>query len=54
MNQISTVSVPNKVQDALGDTKWRKAMEEEMEALQKNNTWELVPPPYGKKTVGCR
>ena len=29
-------------------------MEEEMEALQKNNTWELVPPPYGKKTVGCR
>ena len=33
VNQISTVSVPNKVQDALGDPKWRKAMEEEMESL---------------------
>ncbi|PRQ19007.1 putative RNA-directed DNA polymerase [Rosa chinensis] len=54
VNQISTVSVPNRVQDALGDPKWRKAMEEEMEALQKNNTWKLVPPPQGKKAVGCR
>jgi hypothetical protein len=54
VNQISVVSVPNKVQDALCDPKWSKAMEEEMEALQKNDTWELVPPPYGKKTVGCR
>ena len=54
VNQISVVSVPNKVQDALGDPKWRKAMEEEMEALQKNNTWQLVPPPQGKKVVGCR
>ncbi|PRQ49627.1 putative RNA-directed DNA polymerase [Rosa chinensis] len=54
MNQISAVSVPNKVQDALGDPKWRKAMEEEMEALQKSNTWQLVPPPQGKKAVGCR
>ncbi|PRQ43270.1 putative RNA-directed DNA polymerase [Rosa chinensis] len=54
VNQISAVSVPNKVQDALGDPKWRKAMEEEMEALQKSNTWQLVPPPQGKKAVGCR
>ncbi|XP_061993901.1 uncharacterized protein LOC133711831 [Rosa rugosa] len=30
---------------------WRKAMEEEMEALQKNNTWQLVPPSQGKKAV---
>ena len=29
-------------------------MNEEMEALQKNSTWELVPLPEGKKTVGCR
>ncbi|PRQ17544.1 putative RNA-directed DNA polymerase [Rosa chinensis] len=54
VNQISAVSVPNKVQDALGDPKWRKAMEEEMEALQKNDTWQLVPPPQDKKAVGCR
>ena len=25
-----------------------------MEALQKNNTWKLIPQPEGKKTVGCK
>jgi len=34
--------------------KWTKAIEEEMGALLKNQTWTLVPLPQGKKTVGCR
>ena len=29
-------------------------MIEEMKALHKNHTWELVKLPIGKKTVGCR
>ncbi|KAK8574585.1 hypothetical protein V6N12_062275 [Hibiscus sabdariffa] len=29
-------------------------MKVEMEALEKNNTWELVKLPEGKKTVGCK
>ncbi|CAM8934725.1 unnamed protein product [Rhodiola kirilowii] len=29
-------------------------MEEEMIALQKNETWELVPLPEGKKRISCR
>ncbi|KAI5312161.1 hypothetical protein L3X38_041334 [Prunus dulcis] len=29
-------------------------MNEEMRALQKNDTWELVPLPHGKKIKGCR
>lgn len=29
-------------------------MEEEMNALEKNETWEFVPLPPGKKTLGCR
>ena len=29
-------------------------MNEEMEVLQKNATWELVPLPKGIKIVGCR
>ncbi|PRQ26985.1 putative RNA-directed DNA polymerase [Rosa chinensis] len=40
--------------DALTNPKWTKAMNEELEALQKNATWELVPMPVGKKTVGGR
>ena len=29
-------------------------MNDEMEALQKNSIWELVPLLEGKKIVGCR
>ncbi|PRQ52624.1 hypothetical protein RchiOBHm_Chr2g0157511 [Rosa chinensis] len=51
VDQLSTVSIPSNVQDALADPKWTKAMNEELEALQKNATWELVPMPVGKKTM---
>ena len=54
VNQISSVSIPNKVQEAMENLRWTKAMEEEMEALEKNHTWELVSLPHGKKPVGCR
>ena len=40
--------------DALSDPKWVNAMRVEMEALEKNSTWDLVPLPNGKKAVGCR
>jgi hypothetical protein len=43
VNQLSTVSIPSSVQHALADPKWTKAMNEEMEALQKNATWKLAP-----------
>ena len=42
------------MQDAIKEEKWAKAMEVEMDALKKNGTWDLVPLPPGKKTVGCR
>nr|AFP55546.1 gag-pol polyprotein [Rosa rugosa] len=54
VNQLSSVSLPSKVQDAMKDEKWMKAMTVEMDALEKNCTWELVSLPQGKKTVGCR
>ncbi|CAL9021128.1 unnamed protein product, partial [Prunus brigantina] len=53
-NHISSVSTPSSLQDALGDPKWKIAMVEEMEALQKNCTWELVDLPKGKRPVGCK
>ncbi|GAB2285990.1 hypothetical protein Dimus_039741 [Dionaea muscipula] len=34
--------------------KWIAAMDEEFDSLQKNQTWELVPPPEGRKLVGCK
>ena len=54
VNQLSAVSIPNSVQEAVIDPKWKEAMNEEMRALQKNSTWEIVDLPEGKKPVGCR
>ncbi|RVW40541.1 Retrovirus-related Pol polyprotein from transposon RE2 [Vitis vinifera] len=54
VNQLSTVAIPNSVQEALADPRWKAAMNEEMKSLQKNETWELVECPPGKKPVGCR
>ena len=53
INQLYKVSIPSNVQDALAYSRWKKAMNEEMEALQKNSTWEIVLLP-GKKVIGCR
>ena len=33
---------------------WQQAMNEELSALHKINTWDLVPLPLGKSVVGCR
>jgi hypothetical protein len=53
VNQLSTVSIPNSMQEALADLRWRAAMNEEMKTLQKKKPWELVDRPPGKKPVGC-
>lgn len=34
--------------------KWRKAMSEELQALDKNKTWFITTLPHGKKTIGCK
>jgi hypothetical protein len=41
-------------QVAKGDTKWKAAIHEELRALDKNRTWELMSLPPGKKAVGCK
>uniref|UniRef100_A0A2N9HZW3 Integrase catalytic domain-containing protein n=1 Tax=Fagus sylvatica TaxID=28930 RepID=A0A2N9HZW3_FAGSY len=35
--------------EALKDPRWKEAMSEEMKALQKNSTWEVVDLPEGKR-----
>ncbi|MCO5603072.1 hypothetical protein L7F22_057216 [Adiantum nelumboides] len=41
-------------EEAVENDKWQEAMNEEMDALYGNETWELVPLPKGKKPIGCR
>lgn len=52
--QLSSVSIPTKLHNALSNPKWVNAMRGEIEALEKNSTWDLVPLPNEKKVVGCR
>ncbi|PSS08126.1 Endonuclease [Actinidia chinensis var. chinensis] len=49
--------VPCTYKDAVQGTenpKWKRAMDEEMKSLHKNQTWELVQLPKGKKAIGCK
>lgn len=36
------------------EEKWRKAMNEELEALESHDTWEITELPYGKQAIGCK
>ena len=51
---LSSHHIPNSIEEALTDSKWARAVQEELEALQKNKTWKLVPPLEHKKLVGCK
>ena len=39
------------VKDALEDVEWYKAIEEEIEQIEKNKTWSLVPRPEDKNMI---
>ena len=34
--------------------KWIDAMDEEIDAIKRNNTWELVDLPKGKEVIGVK
>ncbi|RVW80923.1 hypothetical protein CK203_037347 [Vitis vinifera] len=38
VNQLSTITIPNSVQEVLVDPRWKTTMNEEMKSLQKNET----------------
>ncbi|KAE8671027.1 hypothetical protein F3Y22_tig00112000pilonHSYRG00251 [Hibiscus syriacus] len=41
-------------EEALRDKKWRTAMNEEIEAIDRNNTWELAELPKGSQPIGVK
>ena len=54
VSTLSSVSTPKSTSEALSHPGWKHAMAEEMDALDSNDTWELVALPPGKSSVGCR
>lgn len=51
---VYNLDVPRTIEVALVNPEWCKPMRVEMEALEKNMTWEKCDFPLGEKLVGCR
>lgn len=47
-------TIPKTVSQALAHEGWFKSMQDEYNALVKNNTWTLVLWPKDRKVVGCK
>eukprot|EP00253_Pinus_taeda_P014397 PITA_14397 len=45
---------PNNFEEASQDEHWVPAMNEELDQIQKNDTWELVPRPKDKNVIGTK
>ena len=45
---------PTNVSQAISQPHWREAMSNELTALMKHGTWDLVLPPSNCKPVGCK
>ena len=45
---------PTTFEEAIKEPKWQKAMDEEIAAIERNNTWELTDLPKGHKTIGVK
>ncbi|CAL2271591.1 unnamed protein product [Prunus armeniaca] len=41
-------------EEAAKDDSWKKAMEDEITMIEKNNTWELVDRPFDKPIIGVK
>ncbi|GJW14331.1 hypothetical protein Tco_0018464 [Tanacetum coccineum] len=44
---------PNRYMDAITDNNWVEAINNEMEALNRNHTWEITDLPKGRKLIRC-
>ncbi|KAM3380920.1 hypothetical protein P3S68_006493 [Capsicum galapagoense] len=53
-HHIHLDSEPTSYEEAASCPAWQTAMTQEFEALYANHTWDLVPLPPTKRTIGCR
>jgi hypothetical protein len=51
---FSASGEPEDHHKALGDQRWKSAMDSEFGALLKNQTWHLVPPKSGVNAIDCK
>jgi hypothetical protein len=55
-SHISFISMvePKNFNEANKDVNWLKSMNEELDQIEKNDTWELVPRPANKNVIGSK
>jgi transposase InsO family protein len=55
-SHIALISMvePKNFNEASKDVNWLKSMNEELDQIEKNNTWELVPRPADKNVIGSK
>jgi hypothetical protein len=55
-SHISFISMmkPKNFNEASNDDHWVKAMNEELDQIEKNNTWDMVQIPEGKNVIGSK
>ncbi|GJY03740.1 putative RNA-directed DNA polymerase [Tanacetum coccineum] len=51
---INKIHEPTTYQEAVKDSRWIEAMNQEIEALNRNNTWEITDLPKGRKAIGSK
>jgi hypothetical protein len=51
---LSSTIEPNYFEEANIDEFWNKAMDEEFDQIEKNDTWELVPRPKNKNVIDTK
>eukprot|EP00253_Pinus_taeda_P010971 PITA_10971 len=52
--ELTATNDPIHFEDAVKEEKWVAEMEEEIEAIERNETWELVSLPKGKHVIGVK
>lgn len=51
---FSTNNDPTTYEEAIKHEEWRKAMDQEIDSIEKNNTWNLTGLPSGAKKIGVK
>ena len=51
---LASLQEPRTFREASSNPLWQQAMKEELDALHKTRTWDLVDLPSRKSTIGCK